>query len=180
MARGGGKVASLHAPSPTVRRASRSEAAAIAALVNRAYEVERSFKVGDRTTVEEIERLAEDGAFLVLDGAQGGLAAAVHVRAEGGRASFGMLSVDPDLQRAGIGRRLVAIAESYCQAQGCHLMEIAVVNLREDLPPFYRRLGYEVSGTAPFPAPGELTRPAHFILMAKPLSLAPMEAGPDD
>lgn len=159
----------MHAPSPTVRRASPSEAPAIAALINRAYEVERSFKVGDRTTAEQIERLIEGGAFLVLDRPRGGLAAAVHVRADGGRASFGMLSVDPELQRAGIGRRLVAIAELYGQALGCHRMEIAVVNLRADLPPFYRRLGYEVSGTAPFPAPEELTRPAHFILMAKPL-----------
>jgi hypothetical protein len=42
------------------------------------------------------------------------------------------------------------------------------VNLRAELPPLYRRLGYMESGTAPF-EDDALTRPCHFVMMSKPV-----------
>ena len=48
-------------------------------------------------------------------------------------------------------------------------MDLEVVNLREELPPFYQRFGFEVSGTAPFPDPHKLRRDAHLVVMSKPL-----------
>jgi hypothetical protein len=47
-------------------------------------------------------------------------------------------------------------------------MDILIVNLREELPPFYRKRGYVENGTTPFPDV-ETKIPCHFINMAKPL-----------
>lgn len=154
----------------TLRRATDRDADAIADLTNSAYQVEQFFVDGDRTTAAEIRRLQRDGYFLVLDRADGGLAASVYVRSGGGRGYFGLLAVGPTLQGLGLGRRLVAVAEAMCQAEGCTWMDLRVVNLRSELPPWYRSLGYQESGTEPWPDDSsDLKQPAHFIRMSKPL-----------
>ena len=51
-----------------------------------------------------------------------------------------MLSIHPRFQGRGFGRSIVAAVESYFRARGCHAVDIQVVNLREELPPFYERL----------------------------------------
>lgn len=48
-------------------------------------------------------------------------------------------------------------------------MDLRIVNLREELPPFYRRLGYVETGTAPFQEEIKSKLPCHFVLMSKPL-----------
>jgi hypothetical protein len=49
-------------------------------------------------------------------------------------------------------------------------MGLRVVNIREELAPWYRRLGYRETGaTAPFDDP-RLKRPCHFVEMEKPLA----------
>jgi N-acetylglutamate synthase-like GNAT family acetyltransferase len=156
----------------TIRRATRDDAHAIADLVNRAYQVERFFVDGDRTSPEEIAELQQRGEFLVLDYASAGaaaLAASVYFHIEQDRGYFGLLSVDAELQNSGIGKRLVAVAEALCEASGCSTMELQVVNLRSELPPWYRSLGYRECGTQPFPSRDKTTRPCHFILMSKQL-----------
>ena len=49
-------------------------------------------------------------------------------------------------------------------------LDIYVVNLRTELPPFYRKLGYVESGTVAFPHPDEATQPCHIIVMTKSLA----------
>ena len=71
-----------------------------------------------------------------------------------------MLSVDPQRQGGGYGRALMAAAEEYCRRNGARLADLRIVNLREELPPFYRRLGYIESGTEPFSEPAQATRRA--------------------
>jgi ribosomal protein S18 acetylase RimI-like enzyme len=80
-----------------------------------------------------------------------------------------MLAVDPDQQGRGLGRLLVTAAEEYCREAGCRFLDISVVNLRTELPGFYRQFGFTPYGTAPFQDPGKLTRSAHLVLMTKPL-----------
>jgi hypothetical protein len=48
-------------------------------------------------------------------------------------------------------------------------MDIKVVNLREELPDFYRRRGYVGTGTSSFPSDLKTKLPVHFIEMSKPL-----------
>ena len=113
------------------------------------------------------------GEFLVFDDPNEGdhsgigLTACVYARVNGDRGYFGMLSINPRLQGRGLGGSMVAAVESRVRAQGCRAVDIHVVNLREELPPFYERFGYVISGTLPFPDDGSATQPCHFIVMTK-------------
>lgn len=156
--------------SARIRTADAREAEVIAKIVNEAYRVEDFFKVGDRTDAAEIAGLLSEDSFLVAEDG-GGIAGCVYVAVKEGRGYFGMLSVVPAHQGNGLGRRLVDAAERYCAERGCAEMDLWVVNLREELPPWYRKLGYAETGRAPWPedALHELSRPAHFIIMSKTL-----------
>ncbi len=154
----------------SVRAAGPADVPALVALINLAYEIERFFVEGDRTDEDEIAAMQRVGHFLVLDRSdRRGLAAAVYIRIDGGRGYFGMLSVAPDLRSHGLGKRLVAVAEALCVARGCTAMDLQIVNLREELGPWYRSLGYHEVGTAPF-ATRDPKQPCFFIKMSKSLS----------
>ena len=158
------------APETTlVRTAGAGDVPELARLINAAFVVERFFKRGDRTTVEEIRDLAQRGEFLILDGPQERALGCVYWTGHGEDGYFGMLSIDPAHQGRGLGRLLIDAVEARCRAAGCPRMKIDIVDLREELPPFYRRLGYVETGTLSFPTPEEATRPCHFIVMTKAL-----------
>ena len=150
----------------SVRRATIADAHAVAELVNRAYAVESFFVEGDRTNAEEVARLIERTTFVVLEQRAGAsLAAGVYFEPSG---YFGMLSVSPDLQGHGLGRRLVGIAEAMGEAMGLGAMTLQIVNVREDLGRWYRSLGYREVGTAPYVS-RPVKQPCHFVKMRKSL-----------
>jgi len=153
-----------------IRTARPSEASAVAALISLAYRVEDFFKVGDRTDETEVLALMRKSAFLVMEDDNEALMACVYVDVRGDTGYFGMLSVDPVRQGHGLGARLVQAAEEYCRDAGCRAMEIDVVNLRTELPEFYRRFGYAEAGTRPFTAGEETKLPCHYIVMTKVLA----------
>jgi len=152
----------------TLRVATSQDARALAALISLAYRVEDFFKRGDRTDEADVLTRMQKAAFLVLEDDAGALAGTVYVDVRGDVGYFGMLSIDPARQGQGLGSRLIAAAEAHCRDAGCTTMEIEVVNLRTELPPFYHRFGYTESGTRPFPDPAKL--PCHFIVMTKALA----------
>lgn len=147
----------------SVRSATAADAPALAVLVNRAYAVEQFFVEGDRTNASEIERMLERGTFVVLEYG-GGLAAAVYVEP----GYFGMLSVLPELQGHGLGTRLVRIAEAMCESAGCLVVNLKIINLREELGRWYRSLGYAEVGTSPYEH-RPVKQPCHFVEMRKTL-----------
>ena len=150
----------------TVRRAEVSEAAAVQRVINAAFNPAEAFFIdGDRIQLDEVRDHFEKGTFLVTEDVSG----CVYVELRGQRAYFGLLSVDPARQGGGVGRRLISAAESYAREHGCGHMDIRVVNLREELPPFYRGLGYAVTGTEPFPAESPTKLQCHFVCMSKGL-----------
>jgi GNAT superfamily N-acetyltransferase len=166
------------------RIATADEAGSLAALISLAYRVEDFFKIGDRTDPDEVRARMETGVFLVVDDEERedakddegqnhspkqAIAGCVYVTTYLDVGYFGMLSIDPARQGQGFGSRLIAAAEAYCRNAGCREMELEVVNLRTELPPFYRRFGYVESGTRPFPETERISRPCHFIVMTKPL-----------
>ena len=152
----------------SLRIAEPEDIAAIVALVNAAFDVERFFIDADRTNHDELAAYLKKGAFLLYEeGAR--LSACVYVELRGERGYFGMLSVDVKQRGQGLGAQLVAAAETHCRAAGCREMELLIVNLRPELPPFYQRLGYRETGTEPFPDKAGMKLPCHFIRMAKPL-----------
>lgn len=154
------------------RQATEADIAEIVRVINAAFRVEDFFINGDRTGEEDIALRMADPAvdFLVADGeTTGALAGVVVVDIHGQRGHFAMLSVHPLLQGRGVGRLLMNAVENHCRLAGCDLMEIEVVNLREELAAFYLAAGYEQVDTAPFPNPAKLRREAHMVLMSKRL-----------
>lgn len=157
-----------------LRTASVQDAADLARVINEAFIVEAFFKIGDRTNVDRIVELMNSGGeFLVLEPGTGTgtgtIAGCVYLKCGGDRAYFGMLSIDPASQGRGLGRQLIDAVETRARARGCRFMDIHIVNLREELPAYYRRLGYVEQGTLPFSEPDRASRPCHFIVMSKPL-----------
>jgi GNAT superfamily N-acetyltransferase len=152
----------------STRIASPSDVPTLERLINAAYVVELFFKVGDRINAEGIRALQGKGTFLLLE-TDGHPIGSVYVELRGARGYIGLLAVDPARQGGGIGRALMNAAEAYCRSHDARHADLSVVNLREELPPFYRHLGYSECGTEPFPDLEQATRPCHFILMTKPL-----------
>ena len=136
-----------------VRQVWPDEADAVAALVNRAFDVERFFKRGDRTTPDDVTAMMREGLFLAIDDG-GQIVGAVFVRPMRPQGYFGMLAIDPERQGQGLGRALIDAAERHLAHAGSMYAEIHVVNLREELPPYYARLGYVDRGRAPVPQAG--------------------------
>ena len=77
-----------------------------------------------------------------------------HLGIEHGAGYFGMFSIRPELQGAGIGKRLLAEAERLARAEwNLPAMRMTVIDLREELIAFYERRGYRRTGIKkPFPA----------------------------
>jgi N-acetylglutamate synthase-like GNAT family acetyltransferase len=152
-----------------IRWAEARDVPAIVRLINFAFRAAESFFVeGDRVTPEILQPMLATGNFLLAEDATG-LVGCVYVELRGERAYFGLLAVDPARQHRGLGRRLIDEAEDHARAAGCRAMDLRIVSLRAELPPFYRRLGYVETGTAPFPAEIKSKLPCHFVLMSKRL-----------
>ena len=113
--------------------------------------------------------ILSSGTFLVADDS-GALAGCVYIEGRGERSYLGLLSVQPALQGGGLGRRLVAAAESFAREAGSRFVDLRVISARgEQLLPFYERLGYAIVRTEPFPANLVTKVASHFILLSKPL-----------
>ena len=81
------------------------------------------------------------------------LLACAHVSDEDGAGYFGMFSVRPGLQGAGLGKALLAEAERVVREDWqLPAMRMTVIDLRDELIAFYERRGYRRTGIKkPFP-----------------------------
>lgn len=153
-----------------IRFADESDLPPLMTLINDAFRVETYFIRGDRLTPERIRDHFAAGRFLVAEEDQA-IAGCVYVELHGSRAYLGLLSVNPFRQKAGLGRRLVAAAEEFARELGARAMDLTVVNLRKELPPWYAKLGYSVIGEEPIREEmvPRILEHCHFIRMSKPL-----------
>jgi GNAT superfamily N-acetyltransferase len=156
-----------------IRFAEQPDLPNLMALINKAFLVETFFIQGDRLTTDDTRAWFQKGRFLLAE-ENNALAGVIYVELRGDRSYFGLLSVDPTRQKSGLGRRLIAAAEEFAREMGAHHMDITVVDLRTELPPFYRKLGYIDDGTAPVRPEmiPRLLQPCHFLRMTKPLGSA--------
>ena len=138
-------------------------------LINSAFAVERFFLDQDRIDIQGVREYFGMGVFFLAE-EKAAPVGCVYVEPRGERAYLGLLAVDPSRQGAGIGRMLMDAGEEYCRAAGCSFIDLRIVNLRTDLPGFYRKLGYTETGTtAPFPAEARVKRPCHLVDLSKRL-----------
>jgi predicted N-acetyltransferase YhbS len=158
------------------RHATALDAPTITEIINAAYEVENFFKNRPRTDLPEITSLIAQTGYFLLACDDGKVLGNVRLTIDGDRGHFSMLAVRPELKGSGVGARLIAEVERDAAAAGCAWMDLEIVNLRLELPGYYGRFGYEVTGTAEWPADhaDRITQPAHFVLMSKRLENAPV------
>lgn len=145
------------------RAATPGDADAIVALVESAYRGEASragwtteadLLDGRRTNAEDVLasiRRPSSQVLLAFRGDQ--LLACAHVAVEDGAGYFGMFSVRPTLQGAGLGRAVLAEAERIAREDyGMRTMRMTVIDVRDELIAWYERRGYRRTGvTKPFP-----------------------------
>lgn len=153
-----------------IRLAEGRDVSDIVDVINAAFRKAESFFIDhDRVNLESMQPLLEKGKFLVAENEEK-IAGCVYIELRDERAYLGLLSVDPQRQGAGLGSTLMNAAEEFCRTAGCRFMDLRIVNLRRELPEFYRRRGYVQTGVAPL-TPGISPKlPCHFIEMSKLLS----------
>ena len=153
-----------------LRLAETRDAEAIVSVINAAFRQAESFLIDrDRIDLETVQEMLQNGKFLVADDA-GGICGCVYVEFRGDRSYLGLLSVDPQRQKSGLGSKLMTAAEEYCAKAGSRFMDLRVVSVRKELPAFYHHRGYIESGTEPFPPGLNPKVPCHFVNMSKPLT----------
>ena len=153
----------LLAGAMVVRVAERSDLQGLHALVNGAYRGESArlgwtheadLFYGERTDLGALLKILADRRQAILVAGDGEPAGCVHVADAGGGCGYlGMLTVDPERQAGGLGRRLIAAAEEHAfEAFGARRMELTVLKQRPELVSYYERRGYRLTGAeAPFP-----------------------------
>jgi ribosomal protein S18 acetylase RimI-like enzyme len=159
-----------------------SDAPALKALLEAAYRGdsarrgwnhEADILDDERTAPGEVEALLADPAVTILTGRDGTTligCVAVTVK-DAPLAYLGMLCVAPDLQSAGLGRRLLDAAEDHAHSRGIAAMEMTVIDGRDSLIAWYERRGYQrTSETRPFPVLRD--PPVTFVVLEKPLGPA--------
>lgn len=137
---------------------------AIVSLVNGAYRgdssrrgwtTEADLLGGQRTDPGKMsEMISAPGSAVLLLHDPSGLCACVHLDSRPQETCYlGMLTVRPDRQAGGVGRQLLAAAESYARRFfGARFMEMHVIDARRELIAWYVRRGYESTGEVhPFP-----------------------------
>jgi L-amino acid N-acyltransferase YncA len=153
------------------RLASEADMESITCLINRAFANGNTYLLRDRITLAQVRTYLQKGHFLLIE-EEGQIAGLRYVEFLGNeRAYVGLLSVDPDKQRLGLGRRLHEVSEQFCRENGCKVIEGMVINLNRNVLERNRRLGYEVVGTVSsenFPEyANQVNGPWHFIKMEK-------------
>lgn len=98
--------------------------------------------------------IVRPGSRVLLAERAGILLGCAHVSIEDGAGYFGMFSIRPDLQGAGLGKLLLAEAERVVREEWkLPAMRMTVIDVREELIAFYERRGYRRTGIKkPFPA----------------------------
>ena len=137
---------------------------AIVALMNRAFrgaESERGWSTeagiiaGTRTTESLLREEIAGGASYLLakDDRTGALQGSVSLKRQSPETwHLGALTVDPAMQNAGFGRKLLEAAEEHAALRGARVIEMSVISIREALIAWYERRGYRRTGESqPFP-----------------------------
>jgi ribosomal protein S18 acetylase RimI-like enzyme len=151
------------APQPAFRDATRADVSRVVELMQSAYRgdssrggwtTEADLLDGQRTDPEGVAAVIDaPDARLVLVHEHDDLVGCFQVEHRGDHAYFGMFSVRPELQGAGLGRVVLAEAERIAREEwGVREMHMTVIHLREDLIAWYERRGYRRTGEmSPFP-----------------------------
>ena len=147
----------------TFRAATLADIPALITLVTLAYRGDAS-RAGWTTEADMLDGARIDATGLQADierprstvllaERDGQLLACAHVADDHGKGYFGMFSVDPAQQGGGIGKQVMDAAEAHAAREwGVPVMQMTVIDIRDELIAFYERRGYQRTGIKkPFP-----------------------------
>lgn len=164
-----------------ITKATLQDIPALNTLINSAYRGESSKKgwtteahllEGKRTTEEELIAIFLDpkNTFLKYTENDKIIGSVLLVEKEH-QLYVGMLTVSPELQNSGIGKKMLAEAEVHAKTLGLSTLSMTVVSVRSELIAWYNRHGYVDTGERePFPASD-----IHINVSDKPLEFIHLE-----
>lgn len=169
-----------------ISRATLDDVPALNQLVNSAYRGDSSKKGwtteadllgGIRTDENGLTAMLQHPAASILKYQEAGqLIGCVYVEQNGDALYLGMLTVSPDIQAQGIGKKLLLAAEHYAIDHQCSRITMQVITVRHELIAWYERRGYVPTGEKkPFPNDPQFGQPKQFlefIVLEKPVSVS--------
>lgn len=131
-------------------------------LVNSAYRGESSKKGwtteehllgGIRTDEGDLSALLQKENVTILKYTESGkIIGSVYLEKQADKLYLGMLTVSPELQGGGIGKKLMQASEDFAKEQQLSKVSMTVISVRKELIEYYERRGYKHTGeTKPFP-----------------------------
>jgi ribosomal protein S18 acetylase RimI-like enzyme len=168
-----------------ILKAELADAYAINQLVNSAYRGDGS-KQGwtteadllDGTRIDEAavgDLIAKSDTTILKYVEENRILGCVELRKEKGKLYLGMLSVAPNTQGKGIGKKLLVAGEDHARSLGISTMVMTVISVRNELVDWYVRHGYQLTGERkPFVVPdtrwGIPKQQLEFVVLEKRLS----------
>lgn len=165
-----------------ISKATTSDVPLLVSLINSAYRGDASRKgwtheadlfVGnlrtDNSTLTQI--ISNPGSVILKFTEDGCISGCVFLEKKDRGLYLGLLSVAPELQANGIGKKLLKAAKLHAVEEDCRLIFLTVISVRRELISWYERHGYYLTGeTSPFPKDdrfGVPTRSLEFATMEK-------------
>jgi ribosomal protein S18 acetylase RimI-like enzyme len=168
---------------PGISIATPQDVPAITKLLNSAYRGDASRKgwtteahliAGEVRTNESMlhEILTMPGSIMLkFENEHGTIVGCVNLQHHGNKLYLGMLSISPELQGKGGGKKLLKAADEYAQYQKMEAIYMTVISLRTELIDWYLRHGYKDTGKRkPFPEDpmtGKHMRELEFVVLEK-------------
>jgi ribosomal protein S18 acetylase RimI-like enzyme len=163
--------------------ATRKDIPALVSLINSAYRGQASKKgwtteadllQGEiRTDIDTLKETLEQAGTAMLkytEGA-GAITGCVFLQVMERGLYLGMLTVSPERQSGGIGKKLLEAATAHAKHSGCTNIYMSVISVRHELIAWYERQGFHLTGeTKPFPENNRFglpTQPLFFAIMQK-------------
>jgi len=125
-------------------------------LINSAYRGEFSKKgwtteahilEGSRTTEAELLEIIQDASNTILKFSENGkIIGCVLLKVKANELYLGMLTVSPELQNSGVGKKLLQQAEIFAAEMSLPKIVMTVITVREELIAWYKRNGYVDTG----------------------------------
>lgn len=162
--------------------ATKEDIPALNRLVNSAYRGDTSRKGwtteadlldGIRTDPDALKDMMEQPGAVILKcvDKHENLRGCVFLKKTENQLYLGMLTVSPELQGGGIGKKLLEASEAYAREKGCNKIIMTVISVRGELIAWYERKGFRTTGEkSPFPKDPRFGIPKQeleFVVMEK-------------
>ncbi len=165
-----------------ISKATMTDVPELSALINSAYRGEGSRRgwtteadllTGTRIDEEELRKnIFRKDAFILKYAEDKKIIACMLLEKRVNALYLGMLTVSPELQGKGVGKKLLKAAEQYAEQLECDKIEMSVISLRRELIEWYQRHGYKDTGKRKL-FPEELQKfeisvtPLEFLILEK-------------